>query len=308
MRPAHFEFQPLAGHGLVDSGGGEKLERFGTALLRRPEPQALWRPRLPAADWERADLVFERETDRGGTWRVRPGSPNLVQGRDPAWTIEVGPATLWIRPTPFKHVGIFPEQAANWRVLERLSTRGAGGEPLRLLNLFGYTGAASVLAALHGCRVTHVDASRLALDGCRQNAVASGVPDGRLRYVLEDALVFARREVRRGAKYSIVLLDPPHYGRGPKGQKWQLEEHLAELVELAGALSAERALIVLSTYAVGHSPLAFANLLDALEGGETAAGELVLVEESRAGLPARSLSQGFCARWWRGFEPADILP
>ena len=308
MRPAHFDVAPLRCHALLDSGGGEKLERYGNLVLARPEPQALWRRRLPDAEWKAADLTFERESDRGGRWRLGPTARSEARGKEPAWAVDVPPAKLWIRPTPFKHVGLFPEQSTNWRAVTRLASTFGGEGPPRLLNLFGYTGAASVLAALAGYEVTHVDASRLALDGCRQNAELSGFTGPGLRFVLEDALSFAQRELRRGAKYHVVLLDPPHYGRGPKGQKWQLEDHIAALVETAVGLTAERALVVLSTYAVGHSPLAFSNLFLNQGGDGLAAGELVLEEEPRQGLVRRTLSQGFCARWWRGLEARDVLP
>ena len=178
--------------------------------------------------------------------------------------------------------------------------RAAAGRPAaerpRLLNLFGYTGAASVLAAQAGFAVTHVDASRASLDWARINAVASGLGERGLRLVHEDALGFARREVRRGSRYAGVLVDPPHYGRGPRGEKWRLEEGLAPLIEACGRLLDERGFLVLSTYAVGYSPLALVGLLDELEGGAVEAGELALPEEASG----RLLPSGFCARWSRG--------
>lgn len=300
MRPEPFPHPEFPDHALLDSGGGEKLERFGDRVLRRPDPQALWRPRLGSAEWERADLAFVRESDRGGRFERRGGG---TAGEDDAWSVRFGEATLVLRPTPFKHVGLFPEQATNWVwTAERARALGPGAE---LLNLFGYTGAASVLAAKAGLRVTHVDASKRSIAWTRENARASGLGERDLRVVTDDALAFARREVRRGRRYAGVLLDPPHYGRGPKGERWQLEEGLAPLVEAAAALLDERAFLVLSTYAVGYSPLAFWNLLTDLEGlagGEVAVGELALPEarDARAdGDGGRLLPCGFCARWWR---------
>jgi len=291
-------------YALLDSGGGEKLERFGRVVLRRPDPQALWRPRAAEA-WGRADLAFVRESDRGGRWEARRGAAVEARGREPAWTVRYGEAVLEVRPTPFKHVGLFPEQATNWDWVARRSARL--GERPRLLNLFGYSGAASVLAVRAGFDVTHVDASRAALAWTRRNAELSGVADGPLRLVLDDALRFARREVRRGSRYAVVLLDPPHYGRGPRGEKWQFEEGFAPLVEACGRLLAERALLVLSSYAIGYSPLAFRNVLGELPGGAVEVGELILLEEAPAswdpsGEP-RPLPCGFCARWTRGLEP-----
>ncbi len=199
-----------------------------------------------------------------------------------------------MRPTPFKHVGLFPEQATNWAwVAERRTLLGV--ERPRLLNLFGYTGLASVLALRHGFEVTHVDASRMALTWARENARLSGCEDGAMRVVLEDAPRFAQRELRRGASYHGILLDPPHYGRGPKGEKWQFERAIAPLIETCSGLLAERGFLVLSTYAIGTSPLALGGLLGDLEGGEVEAGELALPEEDGG----RRLPAGFCARWWR---------
>lgn len=302
MLPAVHRHPSFPDHALVDSGGGEKLERFGPVLLRRPDPQALWRPRLGAADWAAADLAFERESDRGGRWIARRGAHPAALRAEPSWPIAFGGARFVVRPTPFKHVGIFPEQAATWQLLGEL--RGAFGEaPPRLLNLFGYTGAASVVGALAGYRVTHVDASRLSLAWLGENVSASGLGERTVRVLLEDALAFARREVRRTSRYEVILLDPPSYGRGPKGEKWELERDLVALVESVAELVAERSVVVLSTYAVGHSALSLANLLGALPAGEIEAGELALPEEELAGYPARPMPAGFCARWTRGLAP-----
>ena len=299
MRPGVFPARQLAGHALLDSGAGEKLERFGEVLLRRPDPQALWTRRLGEDAWARADLVFVRESDRGGRWEARDGAHRLARGRDPGWPVRFGDATFLVRPTPFKHVGLFPEQAANWELVAR--ARESFGDRPRLLNLFGYTGAASVLAAQQGYQVTHVDASKASLAWARDNAAASGLAEDAWRVVLDDALAFARREARRGARYEVVLMDPPHHGRGPKGERWQFEDDAAALVAAARELLAERALAVLSTYAIGTSPLAIANLLAELGDGELEAGELAIPEADGA----RSLPAGFCARWSRGLERAS---
>ena len=297
VRPSVFPTVPLAAHALLDSGGGQKLERFGAVTLARPDPQALWRRRLSDADWARADLTFQRESDRGGRWIARRGAPAAARGKDAHWSVEVDDLSLEIRPTPFKHVGLFPEQATNWAwVRER--AQGLGDRP-RLLNLFAYTGAATLAAARAGYQVTHVDASKTSVAWARANANASRLPDDAVRWIVEDALQFARREGRRGRKYHGVLLDPPHYGRGPKGEKWVFEEGLSPLLEACAELLEDSAFLVLSTYAIGSSPLAFTNLLDQLPGGTTEAGELVLRESEREGLPRRSLPCGFCARWRR---------
>ena len=302
LQPQVFPAPPFADHALLDSGLGQKLERFGEVVLARPDPQALWRPRLPRATWEQADLTFERESDRGGRWRTRPGLVGPLGREDAEWHIGFERAQLVVRPTPFKHVGVFPEQAPNWDLVARAVRvlRAELGEPPRVLNLFGYTGAASVLAALEGASVTHVDASRASLTWTTDNAAASGLGRNALRVICDDALAFAARDVRRGATYHVVLLDPPHYGRGPKGEVWRFEEGFAPLLEAVAQLLAERALLVLSTYAIGYSPLAFTNVLAELPGGTVEAGELALREVERPGLPSRFLPAGFCARWWRG--------
>lgn len=295
LRPEPFPQPDFPEHELVDSGAGEKLERFGDVLLRRPDPQALWRRRAPDATWAEADLAFARESDRGGRWEG-PAAARAEQG----WLVGFGGARFRVRPTPFKHVGLFPEQAANWEwVRERAAGLGPGAE---LLNLFGYTGAGSVLAARAGLAVTHVDASRTSLAWALENARLSGLAERDLRTVLDDALAFARREVRRGRRYAGVLVDPPHYGRGPKGEKWQLEDGLAPLLEACAELVAERAFLVLSTYAVGYSPLAFWNVLSdlpGLAGGTVEVGELALRERAPSGAEPRLLPAGFCARWRR---------
>ncbi len=293
MSPAVFETVPVAAHALVDSGLGEKLERFGDRLLRRPDPQALWPRRLGKKEWGQADLTFVRESDRGGRWE---GSASSRQGAA-EWTMEVEGLSIRIDPTPFKHVGLFPEQASNWAYLEEVR-RCLGTQTPRLLNLFGYTGVASLLAQRAGWHVTHVDASRLAIDWLRENAELSGLGRDGLRTILEDALAFVRREVRRGSSYDAILLDPPHYGRGPKGETWRFEEGIAPLVQACAELLADRSALVLSTYAIGYSPLALENLLLALGDGDVDARELALREEPgpRA---QRLLPCGFCARWSR---------
>lgn len=294
-RPSLFPPPDLPEYALVDSGAGEKLERFGRVLLRRPDPQALWRPALDADAWRRADLVFVRESDRGGRWE--PSARASADARRGEWTIAIEGGRFLVRPTPFKHVGVFPEQHDNWRLVAR-SARAFGAERPRLLNLFGYTGVASVLAAQAGYDVTHVDASRTSITWTRENAAASGLAADALRVLVDDALAFARREARRASRYHVVLLDPPHYGRGPKGETWQFEDQVAELVATLRELLHERALVVLSTYAIGCSPLTLENLLGELGMGELEAGELGLAGPDGA----RVLPAGFCARWSRGLR------
>lgn len=303
LAPAHFTPVPLAEYELLDSGDGWKLERFGERTVARPDPQALWKRRLDPPAWKRADLTFERDKPKGRL--VPQGVPEGKGGRwrGPSrsdWELTDGEQTFVLKPTRFKHVGLFPEQAVNWRWIEAWGAELAGGaQQPQLLNLFGYTGAASLVAHRAGFAVTHVDASRTTLGWVRENLAASGMAEDSLRLMLDDAFAFAKREVRRGNTYAGILLDPPHYGRGPKGEKWQLEDKLAELLDTVAALLEPRGFCVLSTYAVGHSPLAFTNLFGELFPGESdvtiEAGELVLPEASGRLLPC-----GFCARLARG--------
>ncbi len=302
MRPAFFEHPAFADYALLDSGEGEKLERFGEVVLVRPDPQALWRRRLDESAWRAAHLTFVRESDRGGRWEAVPDAPAVARGKEPSWTVRFDDATFVIRPTPFKHVGLFPEQATNWRWM-RAACERLGPDPPKLLNLFGYTGAASVLGARAGYRATHVDASKTSIAWARENVRASGLPDDAVRVLLEDARTFVAREARRGNRYEGILIDPPHYGRGPKGEKWQFEENIAELFDGCCKLLAERSFLCLSTYAIGFLPTAFTNMLQELEGGTVEAGELVLPEEDRPDAAGRLLSCGVCARWSRGLDP-----
>jgi 23S rRNA (cytosine1962-C5)-methyltransferase len=295
--PVVFPHVPLDGYALLDCGRGEKLERVGGYVLRRPDPQAMWRPSLDAEAWDAADLRFVREDDRGGHWEPGPAASRTVPE---SWELSHGGARLIVRPTPFKHIGVFPEQSCNWawtrEQLAEMSARQDHGTRPALLNLFGYTGAATVLASLAGAFVTHVDASRPALRWARENAEASGLASDAIRWIEDDAPTFVRREQRRGKRYQGILLDPPPYGRGPKNQKWEFETRIAELLEDCGALLADGpAFLVLSCYAVGTSPLAFSNLLGDLGPGHVVAGELAIPQ---TGAPRR-LPAGLCGRWRR---------
>ncbi|HEX9793498.1 MAG TPA: class I SAM-dependent methyltransferase [Planctomycetota bacterium] len=298
MQSGIFPHPRFAAYELLDSGAGEKLERIGGRVLRRPDPQALWGRRLLDTDWRAADLQFVRESDRGGRWE---GPSGRAVGT-PSWELEIAdleglePMRLELRATPFKHVGLFPEQAANWTWVEerrrQLDLAGVG-EP-RLLNLFAYTGAATVLAAAAGWQVTHVDASRASLDWAAENARRSGLPGDAVRWILDDACAYSAREQRRGNTYHGVLLDPPAYGRGPKGEKWTLAAKLDSLLRACHGLldAAAPSFMVLSTYAVGYSALAYRNILQDLGGGAVEVGELALPETEGG----RLLPCGYAAR------------
>jgi 23S rRNA (cytosine1962-C5)-methyltransferase len=303
MRPFVFEQVEFEDYALLDSGAGEKLERCGEVVVRRPDPQALWARRAPDEAWRAAHLTFERDPESGGKrgrWIASRAAPECARGERAQWSVRWREATCIVRPTPFKHLGLFPEQATNWAWASELAPRL--GERPRMLNLFGYTGIASIVAAQAGYEVTHVDASKTSLAWLRDNMRASKLAEDALRIVLDDALAFARREVRRGAHYAGVMLDPPHFGRGPKGETWQFEDHIAPLLGACRALLAPRAWLCLSTYAIGYSPLAFENMLGEFEGASVASGELALLEHGPGSAPRRMLPCGFCARLTRGLD------
>ena len=239
---------------LIDTGNFEKLERFGAYVTRRPEPQAIWRPSLSDAEWCRmADASFLRDahSEERGEWRLRPGMPSR-------WSVEYACGGMRIRMrlglTSFKHVGIFPEQAANWNFIYDRCTvlKAACGEAPRVLNLFAYTGGATLAARAAGAEVTHVDSVKQVVTWARENMESSGLEG--VRWIVEDALKFVQREVRRGNRYRGIILDPPAYGRGANGEKWILEEHIGEMLDCCARLLEQHgAFLVLNLYSMGLS-------------------------------------------------------
>jgi 23S rRNA (cytosine1962-C5)-methyltransferase len=281
-----------ADYALIDSGEGKKLERYGPVTVVRPEPQCAWRPRLGPEAWAKADAVFDpADEEDDGRWKLaRP----VAETRPLAW----GDARFLARLTPFRHLAFFPEQAANWAVLaERLA---AIPGQTRVLNLFGYTGVASLVAAAAGAEVTHVDASKRSVAWARENAALSGLADRPVRWIVEDARKYVQREVRRGSRYEMVILDPPKYGRGPGGEVWRLFEDLPGLLaDSAALLSGEADMLLVNAYAARISGLSLAHLMAGLLEGRSGRidwGELALVE---AGEHAREIGLSFFARWTR---------
>ncbi|MEO7026287.1 MAG: class I SAM-dependent methyltransferase [Caulobacteraceae bacterium] len=278
-----------ADHGLLDSGGGRKLERFGRYRIVRPEAQCLWSPALEPSAWESADAVFEGADDEEtGRWRFREPIAET-------WPMRWGEARFLGRFTAFRHLGVFPEQAPNWSWLENRLRRAEPG--FRLLNLFGYTGVASLVAAAAGAIVTHVDASKKAVAWARENATLSDLVEAPIRWICEDARKWVAREVRRGARYDGIILDPPKYGRGPSGEVWRLHEDLPDLIRgCATLLDASADFLLLNAYSERLSGLAMGSLLAeavADRGGAIAWGELALMEEARD----RGAGLSFFARW-----------
>jgi 23S rRNA (cytosine1962-C5)-methyltransferase len=276
-------------YALLDSGGGRKLERYGRWRVVRPEPQCLWTPRLGADVWEGADAVFDpADEEDAGRWRFR-GEPPQVSAL--GW----GTVRFNARFTPFRHLAFFPEQAANWAWLDE-AVRAAPSPP-RVLNLFGYTGVASLVCAAAGAAVTHVDASKKAVGWARENATLSGLEDRPVRWICEDARKYVQREARRGSQYEGIILDPPKYGRGPTGEVWRLFEDLPEMARLCASLLSDNArFLILNAYAARISGASLAGLLaEALagRGGRIDWGELALVEEAGD----RTIGLSFYARW-----------
>ncbi len=282
---------PSADYELLDSGDGEKLERYGRVVFRRPDPQALWKKNLSLnKDWGNAHAVFIRD-GRAADWNIRPGTPEK-------WTINFGGLKFHIRPTAFKHTGLFPEQEGNWNWMrEVIKKRLPKQKEINVLNLFGYTGGASLACAQAGAQVCHVDGSKVAIGWARDNAELSGLKEKPIRWILDDAVEFVKREVKRGKKYDGILMDPPAFGHGPNGEMWKIEKDFTDLVEMCSQILSDKPLFfLLNGYASGYSAIAYENNLQALlkkYGGEIEKGELTL-QESKSG---RLLPCGIFARW-----------
>jgi 23S rRNA (cytosine1962-C5)-methyltransferase len=275
-------------YALLDSGDGKKLERYGRFTVVRPEPQCFWRPRHPEL-WEKADAVFDPDgEDDEGRWRF---SRTVPEAQPLAWD----GVRFNSRFTAFRHLAFFPEQAANWAWLKaRVETL----ERPKVLNLFGYTGVASLVCAAAGAEVTHVDASKKAIAWARENAALSGMEPSPIRWIVEDARKYVAREVKRGSRYEGIILDPPKYGRGPGGEVWRLFEELPELARMcAELLSDEASFLLLNAYAARVSGPSLSHCLaDTLTGrdGVVDWGELVLTEDAA---DPREIGLSFFARW-----------
>ncbi len=274
---------------LIDSGGGRKLERYGRFRLVRPEAEAVWHPRLPRSEWDAADAAFQpAPVENGGHWVYRRSLPEPWEMRYRRYRFEV-------MTSASRHLGVFPEQASQWDwIAERVSL---AARPLRVLNLFGYTGLASLAAAGAGAQVTHVDASRKVIAWARRNQELSGMADLPIRWMVDDALKFVQREGRRQVGYDGIILDPPKFGRGPKGEVWEFYRLLPSLLNVCRqVLSPQPSFIVLTAYAVKASAVTLFNAVAELMNGfsgEVSAGEAALVERSGG----RLLSMAVFARW-----------
>lgn len=276
---------------LIDCGGGEKLERWGKYLLVRPDPQAIWQTPRTDKRWQRPDGRYARSSTGGGQWAKKD-----VPER---WTVDYKGLTFNIKPMNFKHTGLFPEQAANWDWAGELIRKA--GRPVSVLNLFAYTGGATVACAAAGASVCHVDAAKGMVAWAKENAQSSGVHDRPIRWIVDDCGKFVERELRRGHKYDAVIMDPPSYGRGPSGEIWKLEENLWPFMELVTRILSDKPLFFLiNSYTTGLAPSVLTYILETLvtrkHGGHTESQELGLpVTNSGLFLPC-----GASGRWQAG--------
>jgi 23S rRNA (cytosine1962-C5)-methyltransferase len=284
-----FVCPPWEDYELLDSGMGKKLERFGAYNVVRPAPQAHWQPTSPRTYWETAHASFKETPDRDrGRWEFREQIPSR-------WVMEYNDLRFWVQPTPFGHMGVFPEQASLWNWIRDLLRTAQ--RPINVLNLFGHTGLATLAAAAAGASVTHVDASKKAVTWARENQALSALEDRPIRWIVDDALKFVQREARRQVRYDGLILDPPKFGRGPRGEVWSLNESLPVLLRACTALlSEEPVFVALTTYPVRHSDLKLYHALEEMladRRGVMTMGELVLVQRSTD----RLLSAAMAARW-----------
>lgn len=276
---------------LLDCSCGERLERWGRVTLIRPDPQVIWQTEKKHPMWHKADAVYHRSNTGGGHWEVRGKVPDR-------WEIGYKDLVFNVKTMGFKHTGVFPEQAVNWDYVRTLIEKA--NRPVRVLNLFSYTGAATVSALRAGAQVVHVDASKGMVQWAKENAQSSGVIDRPVRWIVDDCVKFVQREIRRGNHYDILIMDPPSYGRGPGGEVWKLENEIYSFVELCrGVLSENPIAVLLNSYTTGLSPAVMQYILSSVLsptfGGQTESDEI--------GLPVTSsglvLPCGATAIWKR---------
>ncbi|HYK08584.1 MAG TPA: class I SAM-dependent methyltransferase [Candidatus Eisenbacteria bacterium] len=270
---------------LLDSGHGMRYERFGPYTTVRPDPQAIWQPKA-LQEWHKADVQFIRTQQDKGTWKFKRAIPEK-------WKMTWKDLSFWARLTSFKHTGVFPEQSLQWEFMQEKIKHA--NRPISVLNLFAYTGIASLAAAAAGAQVTHVDASKPSISWARDNQIISGLEKKPIRWILDDCLKFVEREVKRGNTYDAIIMDPPVYGHGAEGQIWKFNENFPKLLEkCAQILSATPLFIVVNAYAISSSSIMLENVLkDFLPKGNVEVGELCLEET----LGKRLLSTGIYARW-----------
>ncbi|GGH41910.1 class I SAM-dependent methyltransferase [Paenibacillus silvae] len=274
---------------VIDTGGGEKLERWGDVILRRPDPQIIWPLENETHEWRQAHGHYHRSSSGGGSWDMKKPIPER-------WTIGYENLKFHIKPTSFKHTGLFPEQAANWSwMMDKIAN---AGRPISVLNLFAYTGGATVAAAYAGASVVHCDAAKGMVQWAKENVQLSGLADRPVRFITDDVFKFVQREQRRGNKYDAIIMDPPSYGRGPNGETWKLEENLYPFLKSCMTILSDNPLFMLvNSYTTGISSTVLRNMLtmtmSAKYGGQITAGEIGL-PITRSGL---DLPCGILGRW-----------
>jgi len=294
---------------LIDTGDGMKLERWDKFLLARPDPQAIW-PKADLKIWEKAVGTYTRNSEGGGSWKFKEKLPERWQigyagGRTSG---EGGGSTsatelrFWVRPTDFKHTGLFPEQAVNWSWLsQQVESRKSKVESVNILNLFAYTGASTVACASAGAKVTHVDASKGIVTWAKENLELSGLGKSEVRWIVDDVFKFVEREAKRGVKYDGIIMDPPSYGRGTKGETWKIEKMLSPLVEICTKVMSDNPLFfIINSYTTGLSATVIGNALESALGAQGAklGGRVESFELGlRASVDGRILPAGVCARW-----------
>lgn len=273
---------------LLDTGNGERLEKFGRYTLVRPDPQICWQPTLSKTEWDNADAIYVKTGSDKGIWKKKNAVPHR-------WKMTYKDIMFWAEPTPFKHTGVFPEQHLQWDWM-RKQIREAR-RSTHVLNLFAYTGIASVAAAAEGAKVTHVDASKPSVTWARDNQIASGLADKPIRWIIDDAIKFTGREVKRGVKYDGIIMDPPIYGHGPNGERWDFMKDMPKLLANCEAILSDKPLfIIINAYAISASAFMLGNLIADFTKkltGKIEVGELVLQEKSAK----RPLSTGIYTRW-----------
>lgn len=273
---------------VIDTSSGEKLERWGDYMLVRPDPQVIWKTDKKHFGWKKWNGHYHRSSKGGGEWEFR----NLPE----EWTINYKELTFNLKPFSFKHTGLFPEQAANWDWFSSLIKEA--NREIKVLNLFAYTGGATVSAAKAGAKVTHVDAAKGMVAWAKENAASSGLSDAPIRYLVDDCVKFVEREIRRGNKYDGIIMDPPSYGRGPKGEIWKIEDSVFPFIELTSKLLSDNPLFFLiNSYTTGLAPAVLTYMLST----EVAAKHGGFVVSDEIGLPVSSngliLPCGAAGRW-----------
>ncbi len=275
-----------ADYELIDSGSEQRLERFGKYILSRPDPQAIWKKKLPESEWLKANAEFKRTEGDRGKW-IQKNMPTK-------WEMSYKNLKFYCKMAPFKHTGIFPEQSVQWDFIQ--DSIKSANRPTNILNLFGYTGAASLAAASAGAKVTHIDASYPTIGWARENQKLSGLDEKPIRWIQDDAIKFCKREVKRGVKYDGIILDPPAYGHGPEGETWKFNEHFPILLEICKEFLSDKPLfIIVNAYAISSSALMLENVLKDYFGdlgGSVEVGELALQEKDEG----RLLSTGIFAQ------------